>query len=53
VAAGDSGHGFKFAPVLGEVIADAIEEKRSRFTERFAWRVQADRKAEFARHGLS
>lgn len=53
VAAGDSGHGFKFAPVLGEVIADAIEEKRSRFTERFAWRVPADRKAEFARHGLS
>ena len=53
VAAGDSGHGFKFAPVLGEVIADAIEEKPSRFTERFAWRMPAERKAEFARHGLS
>ena len=53
VAAGDSGHGFKFAPVLGEVIADAIEEKPSRFTARFAWRMPAERKAESARHGLS
>jgi glycine/D-amino acid oxidase-like deaminating enzyme len=53
VAAGDSGHGFKFAPVLGSVIADAIEEKRSRFTERFAWRMPSGRKAEFARWGLS
>src|SRR5258706_5189847 len=53
VAAGDSGHGFKFAPVLGDVIADAIEEKPSRFTERFAWRRPAERKAEFARHGSS
>jgi len=53
VAAGDSGHGFKFAPVLGEVIADAIEEKPSRFTERFGWRLPAARKAERARWGLS
>ena len=53
VAAGDSGHGFKFAPVLGDVIADAIEEKASRFTARFAWRMPAGRKAEFARWGLS
>jgi len=53
VAAGDSGHGFKFAPVLGEVIADSIEEKPSRFTARFAWRMPAERKAESARHGLS
>jgi glycine/D-amino acid oxidase-like deaminating enzyme len=53
VAAGDSGHGFKFAPVLGDVIADAIEEKPSRFTSRFAWRMPAGRKAEHARWGLS
>jgi glycine/D-amino acid oxidase-like deaminating enzyme len=53
VAAGDSGHGFKFAPVLGEVIADAIEEKPSRFTSRFAFRMPAARKAEHARWGLS
>ena len=27
IAAGDCGHGFKFAPVLGEIIADAVEGK--------------------------
>lgn len=53
VAAGDSGHGLKFAPVLGGVIADAIEERHSSFTERFAWRAPAARKAEEARFGLS
>ena len=53
VAAGDSGHGFKFAPVLGDVIADAIEDKPSRFTARFGWRVPEARKAEGARWGLS
>ena len=53
VAAGDSGHGFKFAPVLGDVIADAIEGKRSKYTERFGWRTPAGRKAESARWGLS
>jgi glycine/D-amino acid oxidase-like deaminating enzyme len=53
VAAGDSGHGFKFAPVLGAVIADAIEEKASRFTERFGWRAPKSRTAEEARWGLS
>lgn len=53
VAAGDSGHGFKFAPILGDVIADAIEDKASRFTARFGWRDRADRKAEHARWGLS
>jgi glycine/D-amino acid oxidase-like deaminating enzyme len=53
VASGDSGHGFKFAPVLGEVIADAIEGKPSRFTARFAWRTPSTRRAEGARWGLS
>jgi glycine/D-amino acid oxidase-like deaminating enzyme len=53
VAAGDSGHGFKFAPVLGEVIADAIEERPSRFTARFGFRTPAARAAEQARWGLS
>lgn len=53
VAAGDSGHGFKFAPVLGEIIADAIEEHPSRFTLRFAWRTPSGRKAEEARWGMS
>ena len=36
VAAGGSGHGFKFAPVLGDLIADACE---GRVVERFAWRA--------------
>ena len=53
VTSGDSGHGFKFAPVLGDVIADAIEDKPSRFTARFGWRMPAERKAENARWGLS
>jgi len=53
VAAGDSGHGFKFAPVLGAIIADAIEERASKFTDRFAWRAPKARTAEEARWGLS
>ena len=40
VAAGDSGHGFKFAPVLGEIIADAVEEKDSPLLEKFRWRPE-------------
>jgi glycine/D-amino acid oxidase-like deaminating enzyme len=36
VAAGGSGHGFKFAPVLGDLIADACE---GRVVGRFAWRA--------------
>lgn len=38
VAAGDSGHAFKFAPVLGELIADAVERKQDSAMKRFAWR---------------
>ncbi len=38
VAAGDSGHAFKFAPVLGGIIADAVEGKPSHAGNRFAWR---------------
>jgi glycine/D-amino acid oxidase-like deaminating enzyme len=30
VAAGDSGHAFKFTPVMGEVIADVVERKAER-----------------------
>ncbi len=36
VAAGGSGHAFKFAPVLGELIANAVEGV---VVERFAWRT--------------
>jgi glycine/D-amino acid oxidase-like deaminating enzyme len=40
IAAGDSGHGFKFAPVLGEIIADAAEGKDNRLLEKFRWRPE-------------
>ncbi|HEX4696992.1 MAG TPA: FAD-dependent oxidoreductase [Candidatus Udaeobacter sp.] len=38
IAAGDCGHGFKFAPVLGEIIADAVEEKPNPILRKFRWR---------------
>jgi len=40
VAAGDSGHGFKFAPVLGRIIADAVEDRPSPLRHRFRWRSE-------------
>jgi glycine/D-amino acid oxidase-like deaminating enzyme len=40
VAAGDSGHGFKFAPVLGEIIADATEGKGNPLLQKFRWRPE-------------
>ncbi len=40
IAAGDCGHGFKFAPVLGEIIADAIEEKSNPILHKFRWRPE-------------
>jgi len=51
VAAGDSGHGFKFAPMLGEIIADAVEAKDNRLLEKFRWRpeVRAGSGADAAR----
>ena len=38
IAAGDCGHGFKFAPVLGEIIADVVEQKSNPILEKFRWR---------------
>jgi len=38
VAAGGSGHAFKFAPVLGPLVADAVEDETSRFARPFRWR---------------
>ena len=51
VAAGDSGHGFKFAPVLGEIIADAVEGKSNPLLQKFRWRpdVRAGEQKEAAR----
>ena len=49
IAAGDCGHGFKFAPVLGEIIADAVEGKS--LLHKFRWRpeVQSGASKEAAR----
>jgi glycine/D-amino acid oxidase-like deaminating enzyme len=51
VATGDSGHGFKFAPVLGEIIADATEGKSNPLLEKFRWRpeIRAGQQKEAAR----
>lgn len=40
VAAGGSGHGFKFAPVLGDVIADVAEGRPNRWRPKFRWRPE-------------
>ena len=51
VASGDCGHGFKFAPVLGEIIADAVEGKANPLLQKFRWRpgVRAGEQKEAAR----
>lgn len=41
VAAGGSGHGFKFAPILGPLIADAVEGQPNPWLARFRWRELA------------
>jgi len=41
VAAGDSGHAFKFAPVLGDLIADAVEGAPNPLLQKFRWRPEA------------
>jgi len=38
VATGGSGHAFKFAPVLGELIANAVLDRPHRLAARFRWR---------------
>jgi len=50
VASGGSGHGFKFAPVLGDVIADAVEGIENLARARFGWRPKGDVAHEEARH---
>jgi sarcosine oxidase / L-pipecolate oxidase len=49
VAAGDSGHGFKFAPVLGPLIADVVERKPHEWRDRFKWRTRVRDGKEAAR----
>ncbi len=38
VASGGSGHGFKFGPVLGALIADEVEGKENPLLLKFGWR---------------
>ncbi len=38
VAAGDSGHAFKFTPVMGGIIADVVEQKPNPWAPRYRWR---------------
>lgn len=49
VASGGSGHAFKFAPVLGQMIADVLERRANRRTVRFRWRAAGASRAEAAR----
>lgn len=49
VAAGGSGHGFKFAPSLGPIIADAVEGRSNRWLSRFGWRTPSAVTSEEAR----
>jgi glycine/D-amino acid oxidase-like deaminating enzyme len=49
VAAGGSGHAFKFAPMLGSMIADAVERRPAPWGERFRWRLAGPARAEEAR----
>ncbi len=50
VASGGSGHGFKFAPVLGPIVADAVEGIENRYIrERFHWREKGEGKLDPAR----
>lgn len=42
VATGGSGHGFKFAPVLGDLTADAVEGVANPYLAKFRWRTLDD-----------
>lgn len=49
VAAGDSGHAFKFAPVLGGLIADVVEDRPHPWAGRFGWRERREPDGDGAR----
>lgn len=49
LATGGSGHGLKFAPILGKLIADVVEGEENPYGERFRWRSAGQRQTEQAR----
>lgn len=49
VVAGDSGHGFKFAPLIGKWVADIVDKEEPLTVKRFAWRSRGQLKTEDAR----
>lgn len=49
VAAGGSGHGYKFGPVLGPLVANAVEGVDDPRLGRFRWRPDASHRREDAR----
>jgi glycine/D-amino acid oxidase-like deaminating enzyme len=49
VASGGSGHGFKFTPVLGPLVADIVERRENRWASRFVWRTGGAPRREQAR----
>jgi len=49
IATGDSGHAFKFAPMLGSLIADVVEKKPNRWAPAFRWRERRKDSKEAAR----
>lgn len=51
VATGGSGHAFKFAPVLGEMIATIALDEPHPLARRFRWRIDSIGRREAARHG--
>lgn len=52
LATGGSGHGLKFAPVLGALIADIVEREPNPYAKKFRWRpeLREARNEEEARH---
>ncbi len=48
-ATGGSGHGFKFTPLLGSIIADVVEGRANPAAARFAWRPPGPWRTEEAR----
>jgi len=50
VATGGSGHGFKFAPVIGPIIADVLERRPNKYAHRFRWRQKQEQRYDVARY---